>query len=162
MDSSQMQDRERARESNIDRRPFEQRRREFIREHAHEEYETLQRLRKESVEERNAAIGNEAKFVIKGDTVQLGNAVLLLEFDQNPVNPDQYVLAMGIGLDPLRKPLFGSGPTAEKSQWRVTATEDLSRVLWEKLGSGEQATSAWFIEFALDRLAAYASKHNLK
>jgi hypothetical protein len=162
MDNSQAQDRERAREANIDRRTFEQRRRAFVHEHAREEHDTLNRLRNESVERRNAAIGNGAKFVVKGDTVRLGNAMLLLEFDQSPTSPDEYVLAVGIGLDPSRKPLFGSGPTAEKSQWRVTSTEDLSRVLWERLGSREQATTAWFVEFALDRLDAYASRHNLR
>jgi hypothetical protein len=162
MDNSQAQDRERAREANIDLRTFEQRRRAFVREHAREEYDTLKRLPKESVEERNAAIGNGAKFVLKGDTVRLGNAVLLREFDQHPTNPDEYVLALGIGLDPSRKPLFGSGPTAEKSRWRVTSTEDLSRVLWELVGSREQATTAWLVEFALDRPAAFASKHNPK
>ena len=149
-------------EANIDLRPFEQRRRAFVHEHAREEHETLKRLRNESVEKRNAAIANGAKFVIKGDMVHLGNAALLLEFDQNPVNPDEYVLSMGIGMDPSRKPLFGSAPTAETSQWRVTSTKDLSRVLWEKLGTREQATTDWFVESALDRLASYASNHNLK
>jgi hypothetical protein len=84
MDNSQAQDRERAREANIDLRTFEQRRRAFVREHAREEYDTLKRLPKESVEERNAAIGNGAKFVLKGDTVRLGNAVLLRESTNTP------------------------------------------------------------------------------
>lgn len=162
MDSSQMQDRERARESNIDRRPFEQRRREFIREHAHEEYETLQRLRKESVEERNAAIGNEAKFVIKGDTVQLGNAALYITFDQLYANPDQFVLSLGIGLAPFKKPMFGSEPTPETHILGAAGNEDLSRVVWEWRGSRDRVSTAWLVEFALNGLAAFASKHNLK
>jgi hypothetical protein len=149
-------------QAKIDLRPFEQRRRAFIHEHAREEDDILKRLRNESVEKRNAAIGNGAKFVVKGDAVRLGNAMLLIEFDQSPTNPDEYVLSVGIGLDPSRKPLFGTGPTAEKSQWRVTSTEDLSRVLWERLGSREQATTAWLVKFALDRLEAYASEHKLK
>jgi hypothetical protein len=89
-------------QAKIDLRPFEQRRRAFVREHAREENDILMRLLCESIEERNAAIGNGPKFVLKGTTtVELGNAALYLKFDQQYSNPDQYVLDLGIGLTPM-------------------------------------------------------------
>ena len=122
------------------------------------------RLLKESIEERNAAIGNGPKFVLKGtSTVELGNAALYLKFDQQYSNPDQYVLDLGIGLAPSKHhQMFGPGPTPERHVLQVTSTEDLSRVLWKFVGSQDRATSAWLVEFALDQLDAYARKHNLK
>jgi hypothetical protein len=162
MDSSQMQDRERARESNIDLRPFEQRRRAFVREQAHEENNTFMRLLSESVEWRNAAISNGSKFVLKGNVVQLGNAALYITFDQLYANPDQFVLSLGIGLAPFKKPMFGSEPTPETHILGAAGNEDLSRVVWEWRGSRDRVSSAWLVEFALNGLAAFASKHNLK
>jgi hypothetical protein len=162
MDSSQMQDRERARESNIDLRPFEQRRRAFVREQAGEENNTFMRLLSESVEWRNAAISNGSKFVLKGNVVQLGNAALYITFDQLYANPDQFVLSLGIGLAPFKKPMFGSEPTPETHILGAAGNEDLSRVVWEWRGSRDRVSSAWLVEFALNGLAAFASKHNLK
>jgi hypothetical protein len=162
MDSSQMQDRERARESNIDLRPFEQRRRAFVREQAHEENNTFMRLLSESVEWRNAAISNGSKFVLKGNVVQLGNAALYITFDQLYANPDQFVLSLGIGLAPFKKPMFGSEPTPETHILGAAGNEDLSRVVWEWRGSRDRVSSARLVEFALNGLAAFASKHNLK
>jgi hypothetical protein len=162
MDSSQMQDRERARESNIDLRPFEQRRRAFVREQAHEENNTFMRLLSESVEWRNAAISNGSKFVLKGNVVQLGNAALYITFDQLYANPDQFVLSLGIGLAPFKKPMFGSEPTPETHILGAAGNEDLSRVVWEWRGSRDRVSTAWLVEFALNGLAAFASKHNLK
>ncbi len=143
--------------SKTDQQSLRQRVNKFISENVRAEYDNLMSCLKERVEERNANTGTLPKFVLRGSSVELGHTVLQLEFDQNFIDPDVYVLNLKVGWAPFRKPLFGTEPTPQGRRLRATASDDLSSILW--VGDLGKLTSAELVEFALDLLTAYYSRH---
>jgi hypothetical protein len=125
------------------------------------EYEELQRLLKERVEEINANRGNLPEFVVRGSSiVQLGHIELHLEFDQLYSNPTDYVLVLKVGVPDNKKPTFGSAPPPVKHKLQPALSDDLSSIVWvDKVGNLRRVTSAWLVEFALDLLTSFYRQH---
>jgi hypothetical protein len=125
------------------------------------EFDELQRLLKERVEEINANRGNLPEFVVRGSSiVQLGHIELHLEFDQLYSNPADYVLVLKVGCSPLKQPMFGSAPPPVKHKLQPAVSDDLSSIVWvDKVGNLRRVTSAWLVEFALDLLTSYYRQH---
>ena len=121
------------------------------------EFDELQRLLKERVEEINANRGNLPEFVVRGSSiVQLGHIELHLEFDQLYSNPTDYVLVLKVGVPDNKKPMFGSAPPPVKHKLQPALSDDLSSIEWvDKVGSLLRFTSAGLVEFALDLLTDY-------
>jgi len=125
------------------------------------EYEELQRLLKERVEEINANRGTLPQFVVRGSSiVQLGHIELHLEFDQLYDNPADYVLVLKVGVPDNKKPMFGSAPPSVRHMLQPAVSDDLSSIVWvDKVGNLRRVTSAWLVEFALDLLTSYYRQH---
>jgi hypothetical protein len=121
------------------------------------EYEELQRLLKERVEEMNANRSNLPQFVMRGSSIiQLGHIELHLEFDQLYGNPADYVLVLKVGVPDNKKPTFGSAPLPVRHKLQPALSDDLSSIKWvDKVGSLLRFTSAGLVEFALERLTDY-------
>jgi hypothetical protein len=151
-------------QANNDNRERPKKRVQELAQRKREEYDELMRLLNERVEEMNANSSDLPKLVIRGSRVELGHITLHLEFDQHPTDPTEYVLALKIGVEDNKRPLFGTGPTPVRHKLRAGASDDSSRILWEGyLGISnstlDRLTSAALVEFALDLLSSYYRKH---
>ena len=129
-----------------------------------EEHDELMRLLNERVKEINANNSDLPKLLIRGSRTELGRFTLCLEFDQHPTDPAEYVLALKIGVEDNKKPLFGTGPTRVRHKLRAGVSDDSRRILWEGyLGLSnstvDRLTSAAVVEFALEQLADYYRKN---
>ena len=151
----------RRKQAKADQQSSGQQAKAFIRDHAREEKDNLMRLLGERIQEVNASAGNSPQFVILGSSVQLGDAILSLKFDQQFTNPDDYILVLEVRLAPLRGPLFGTEPTPKSHILRATASDDLSSILWGWEGHQGRSTSDQLVEVALELLISYVSKHRL-
>lgn len=129
-----------------------------------EEYDTLERLLRERVEERNASRGNLPKFVIQGSRIELGPYQLHHEFDPRFDDPTEYDLVLKVGLPENKTFPGGRGPAAVRYRLRPEVFDDARGTLWsgyvgEWKSNLVRVSSAEFVEFALDQLTAYYRKH---
>jgi len=157
MSNTQAQEHARGNQANSGQQSRQQRARTFVHEHVREEYDDLRRLLKERVEEMNAHTGGTPQLVLRGSTVELGYVKLHLELDPLPTDPDAFVLTLKVALEKYGSQLLGTGPTPQKERMVAAVSSDVSRILW--MHKVEALTSAHVVEFALDLLTTYHSRH---
>lgn len=126
-----------------------------------EEYSTLMILLEERVQEMNANRGDMPEIVLRTSSIQMGDFILQLEFDQRYASPTDFVLVLKVGQ--ARPPMFGSEPPAVRHNFQPRVSDDLSSIVWRgDMGYLKQLTTPEVVTLALDMLIGFYRKHNRK